>query len=170
MKKIFLMMFNLAFVAISISFAQSNAIDKLFAEKTLSDDFNYVSVSDKMFGSISKSDDNDPEIKEILASLKGLKILKTKINPLDFFSSSRSKLNNSDYEELMSIKENGSNIMFFITGSSGNTVKELVLLVGNKQEAVLMSFTGNINLDKISKIGKILKFDGADKLDNLGKS
>ena len=169
MKKIFLLPLNIALFAITTSFAQSNAIDKLFAEKTVSDDFKYVSISDKMFGTISKSDNNDPEIKEILANLKGLKVLKTEVSALEFYTSARSKLEMNGYEELMSVREKGSNITFYITGSSGKTVKELLLLVGNKQEAVLMSFTGSINLDKISKIGKALNLEGADKLDKLKK-
>jgi hypothetical protein len=167
MKKLFLLILNVLFLFTAVTLAQSNAIDKLFADKTSSDDFNYVSISDKMFGSISKSNENNAEFKEIVASLKGLKVLKTEKNPLEFYNSARLKIEAGGYEELMSVKEKGSNVIFFVTGSQGNIVKELILLVGNKQNAVLMSFTGNINLDKISKIGKAFNIEGADKLDKL---
>ncbi|MBK7096651.1 MAG: DUF4252 domain-containing protein [Saprospiraceae bacterium] len=167
MKKLFLLILNLALFATAVSFAQSNAIDKLFTDKTTNEDFNYVSISANMLSSISKSNENNAEIKEIIASLKGLKVLKTEKNPLEFYNSARLKIGLGGYEELMSVKEKGSNVIFFSTGSQGNIVKELILLVGNKQNAVLMSFTGNINIDKISKIGKAFNIEGADKLDKL---
>lgn len=167
MKKLFLSILNVVIFATGFSYAQSNAIDKLFSEKTTNDDFNYVSISANMFSSISKSNENNEEIKEIIASLKGLKVLKTEKNPFEFYNTARSKCENNGYEELMSVKEKGSNVIFYTTGSKGNIVKELILLVANRQNAVLMSFTGNINLDKISKIGKAFNIEGTDKLDNL---
>ncbi|MGE5356008.1 MAG: DUF4252 domain-containing protein [Deltaproteobacteria bacterium] len=146
---------------------QSNAIDKLFADKTTSEDFNYTSISSSMFGSISKSTENSAEINEIISNLKGLKLLKTERNPMDFYLSAKGKIESAGYEELMSVKEKGSNVVFYTTIPNGKIVKELILLVGNKQSSVMMSFTGNINLDKISKLGKALNFEGADKLKRL---
>ena len=46
-------------------------------------------------------------------------------------------------------------------------INELLLLVGGKDEFVMVSFIGNIDLNKISKLAKVLDVEGAEHLDKL---
>ena len=76
----------------------------------------------------------------------------------------------SAYEELMTVKDGDSNVSFLIKDSDGgNIVNELLLLVGGQEDFVLMSFSGKIPLDKVSKLAKSINIDGAEHLDKLNK-
>ncbi len=164
MKKIqFLIIF--LFAGISLM-AQNNAVDKYFSKYMDNDDFTVVSVSGKMLSMISE-DDNDPETDNILSSLKGINILTTEKNASNFYGEAKSKLYDSGYEELMKVKDKDSNVLFMVRGSDGKKVKELILLVGESDDTVLMSFTGDISLNKISKLGKSLNIQGAENLEKL---
>lgn len=169
MRKTFYFIILIVISSINTALSQSNSIDKFFSKEANNANFTQVVVSDKMLGMLSEKEGYDQEIKDILSKLNGLNILKTEKSPNDFFNLAKSKYKSSNYEELMSVKDHGSNVVFYSTGSNGRTVKELVMLIGNSSQTVLMSFTGNINLDEISKLGQALDIQGADKLKELGK-
>ncbi len=165
MKKIKLVIVAILFFSLNL-FGQNNAVDNLFEKYTESDDFTSVYISGKMFSSITKSN-NTSKVDDVLSSLKGMNILTTEKNPQSFFKEAKSALYNNGYDELMRVKEKGSNVFFFVKDSDGNIAKELVLLVGENNKTVLISFGGTINLDKISELGKTINIKGADKLENL---
>ena len=50
---------------------------------------------------------------------------------------------------------------------TGDIVNELLLLVGGDSEFALLSFTGNIDLKKVGKLGKMLDIDHIDKLERM---
>ena len=165
MKKIILFSITLLLINVNI-FAQNNAIDNLFEKYTDNDDFTSVYISSKMFSTIAKSN-SEEKVDDVLSSLKGMNILTTEKNPKDFFKEAKKKLYSNDYEELMRVKDKGANVLFFVKESDGKIAKELVLLVGESDETVLISFGGNINLDKISDLGKTINIKGANKLGEL---
>ncbi len=162
MKKLHLIIIFL-FAGIALT-AQNNAIDKLFSGYLNNDDFTVVSISGKMLNMIADSDD---DINDIISSLKSINILTTEKAPMDFYKKAKSELYNNKFEELMKVKDKDSNVLFMVRDSDGKKVKELVLLVGENDNTVLMSFTGDIRLDKISKLGKSLNIDGAENLEKL---
>lgn len=167
MKKLSLILIVIAIFSTNI-FSQNNAIDNLFSSYADNDDFTSVFINAKMFNSF-KNSNNTEDVDKILSSLKGLHILTTSKNTMKFYNTAKSKLYDNNYEELMRVKDGKSKVLFFVKDSNGNIAKELVLLVGEANETVLMSFTGNIDLDNISKLGKALNIKGADKLDKLDK-
>lgn len=167
MKKLSLILIVIAFFSTNI-ISQNNAIDKLFSTYADSDDFTSVFINAKMFNSFTGSENAD-EVDNVLSSIKGLHILTTSKNTMKFFDTAKSKLFDNSYEELMRVKDGNSKVLFFVKDSNGNVAKELILLVGEENESVLMSFTGNIDLDNISKLGKVMNIKGADKLDKLDK-
>lgn len=167
MKKISLIIVLLSAFSLSI-LAQNNAIDKLFESYSDNDDFTSVYISGKMFRSFTKSNNNN-DLDDVLSNLKGLHILTTEVNPLKFYKIAKDKLYNNGYDELMRVKEKGSNVLFFVRESDGESAKELILLVGESNNSVLMSFSGKINLDKISQLGSAVNFKGSENLDKLRK-
>ena len=167
MKNLFLILLNIFFV--TIAFSQSNAVDRLFADESRNSDFKYVSISERMFGSIGTSDVGDKDVQDIISNLKGLKILQTNTNAPEFHRNARIKLSSDNYDELMSVRDSGSDVDFFIKGVKGNIADELVMLVGKRDKTVLLSFMGSINLDKISKLGSALNLEGAQMLNRLNK-
>jgi len=168
MKNIFSLALAL-FISLSAS-AQSDAIERFFKDYQENEDFSVVYVSPKMFKMVSKvtNESEDKELAAIVKDLKGLRILTTKKSPAKIYSEANKRLNIKEYEELVTVKEKDSNIRF-ITKESNGLISELLLLVGGKDEFVLMSFVGTIDLNKIAKLAKKLDIDGAEHLEKVNK-
>ncbi|NUN99882.1 MAG: DUF4252 domain-containing protein [Saprospiraceae bacterium] len=147
----------------STLFAQDNAIDKYFSQYVEDERFSVVFISPKMFqmfgdANIEELDVNgDPEgvvLKDIAKDIKSLRILSTETTPDKFYKEFKSKINTSEYEVLMTVKEkDGDNLEFLAKGSNGETIDELLLL-SHDDEFVLISFVGKINLSKVTKLAK----------------
>lgn len=165
-----IIIFLLSFVA-SSSFAQIDAIEKYFENYMDDENFSVVYVSPKMFKMVSKvmDEDTNNEVADVIKDLKGLRILKTSVNSLSFYKDAKSKINTNEYELLMTARDNGQNIEFF-TKESNDIISELLLMVGGKEDFVLMSFVGNIDLKKVAKLAKTLDIEGADYLEQLDKN
>ncbi len=164
--------FSLA-VALCISLsatAQADAIERFFKDYQEDDNFTVVYVSPKMFQMVSKVSDGseDKELSAIVKDLKGLRILTSKVNPDKIYKEANKRLNIKEYEELVTVREKDSNVRF-VTKESNGVINELLLLVGGKEEFVMMSFVGNIDLNKIAKLAKKLDIDGAEHLDKVNK-
>lgn len=164
--------FSLA-VALCISLsatAQADAIERFFKDYQEDDNFTVVYVSPKMFQMVSKVSDGseDKELSAIVKDLKGLRILTSKVNPDKIYKEANKRLNIKEYEELVTVREKDSNVRF-VTKELNGVINELLLLVGGKDEFVMMSFVGNIDLNKIAKLAKKLDIDGAEHLDKVNK-
>jgi endo-1,4-beta-D-glucanase Y len=168
--KFFSTIFFMILATVNVSLAQSDAIEKFFKDYQDNENFSVVYVSPKMFKMVSKatSEQNNQDLSSVLQDLKGLRILSTKLNPEKIYREANQRLAVKEYEELMTVKEKNSNVRF-LTKESGNTITELLLLVGSAEEFTMLSFTGNIDLNKISKLAKSLDIQGAEHLDKIEK-
>lgn len=155
-------------VAIASSFGQADAIEKYFDKYMDDENFTVVYVSPKMFQMISKiaPDEMDDDTKAVIDDLKGLRILTTEYNTKAFYKEAKSLIDTKEYEVLMTVRDDGTNVEFLVK-DTGDIINELLLLVGG-DEFVLMSFVGNIDLDKIAKLANSIDIDGAEHLDKLG--
>lgn len=152
------------------SYAQDDAIGKFFNKYVNDERFTVVSVSPRMFRLFSKIDwdSASAEVKEVVQNLTSLRILSTETTPQQFYQEATKKIDMRQYQELMTVRDKGSNVRFLVQ-QTGNTIHELLMLVGDKDEFMLMSFTGNIDLDKISKLGQAMNIKGMDQLGDLKK-
>lgn len=150
--------------------AQNDAISKYFDKYVNDQDFTVVYVSPKMFSLVSKLDleDMDQEVKTMLNQIKGLRILTTEKTPDKFYKEAIDKFNVSEYESLMTVRDDNENVNFLIKSGAGDTIEELLLLVGG-DEFVMLSFVGNIDLDKISQLADGMDIKGAEHLDKIKK-
>ena len=149
--------------------AQEDAISKYFDQYLDDENFTVVYITPKMFQMMSKLNLKDPEareIKEVLQDLRGLRILQTEHDPMKFYKEAISKFNVKDYELLMTVRDKDENVRFWTKEKDG-IISELLMLVGEKSEFTLISFIGNINLDKISKLANNMKIDGIEHLKDL---
>lgn len=153
--------------------AQSDAIAQYFEKYMYDDRFTVVFISPKMFDMVSKMDLRAPEpetqaVLEIIEGLKGLRILTTRETPRKFFEEARSVLSPKGYEVLMTVRDNnsGDNVEFLVK-EVGDRIQELLLLVGNPDEFVMLSFVGDIDLKKIGELSKVLNVEGAEHLEKL---
>lgn len=167
MKK-FLIMLVPALIMAGSAFGQNDAIQKYFSKYMDDDRFTVVYVSPKMFKLFSKMDWDSvqTDIKSAAESITSLRILTTEDNPLQFYQEAVKLIDIHEYEPLITIRDGGEDVKF-MAKEDGNTIHELLMLSGSKDEFVLMSFVGNIDLDKISKLGKDMNVNGMQYLQDV---
>ncbi|MEC3966773.1 DUF4252 domain-containing protein [Flagellimonas halotolerans] len=135
------------------------------------DDVTSVVVNKSMFNLLAKIDVevDDPEAQDfmdIASSLQSLKVFTTEDKKIgeDMKSSVDSYLKFSKMEELMRVKDKDANVKFYIKeGKDADHVSELLMFVtgmnnveadGRKFETVILSLTGDIDLNKIGSLTK----------------
>jgi len=133
------------------------------------DDVTSVVVSKKAFELLAKMDIevDDPEAQDfmdIATSVNSLKVFTTDNESIgaDMKASVNKYLKSSSLTELMRVKDKDANVKFYIKeGKDSDHVSELLMFVtglkeieadGRRFETVLLSLTGNINLNKISSL------------------
>ncbi len=122
----------------------------------------------KLLGTIGEMSD-DPEAKEFMEAAEGLHGIKVFITEdkgisTEMASTVKKYLKSSSLEELMRVKDKDVNVKFYIrNGKKKDHVSELLMFVsgmknidvdvnGRKFETVLVSMTGDIDLNKIGSI------------------
>lgn len=152
------------------SFAQEDAITKYFNKFMDDEKFSVVYISPKMFSMVSKIEieDMEPELQEVIKSMKGLRILHTEQNALQYYNEALKTINTSEYELLLTARGEGENVRFMVK-DNGDIVEELLMIVGGNENFALLSFIGNIDLKKIGKLAKALDIDNMQYLENLDK-
>ena len=156
MKKIIVLSILMLSVA---TFAQSSVFDKFDAM----DDVTTVVITKEAFKMASKFGGNSPEAKEYVEMVKDLNNLKVYTTENSGIAKQMGDvvnlyLKSSKLVELMRVKDKDANVKIFIkSGKDENHVSELLMFVSDmqnkgNQEAVILSLTGDIDLNKISKI------------------
>ena len=154
-----------------------------------SDDSNvtYVSIKPKMFQMIAKMgiDIEDPEAKAFMDMVNSITSFKTIITDKSEISADISKWvksRSSSLEELMEVRDDGTNVNFYVKeGKDADHVKELLIFVNGidkamkgkgveingenrKIETVVVSLTGDIDLNEISKLTSKMNIPGGEHL------
>ena len=162
-------------MASTVSFAQG-AFDKFEDKEGVAS----VIVNKKMFEMMSKVkvDAKDKEMQQymnLLKKLDNLKVFTTSNAKLgaDMKATVNSYLKSNPLEELMRVNGDGKNVKIYVkSGASSNQVKELLMFIEGanaKNETVLLSLTGNFDLDEISALTEKMKLPGGDSLKKASK-
>jgi len=141
------------------NYAQSSIFDK-FEEM---DDVTTVVITKEAFKMASKFGGSSAEAKEyvdMVKSLENLKVFTTENSAIAKQMSDvvNSYLKSAKLTELMRIKDKDANVKIYIKkGKDENHVSELLMFVSDmqnktNQESVILSLTGDIDLNKISTI------------------
>ncbi|WP_347068693.1 DUF4252 domain-containing protein [Flavobacterium sp. WV_118_3] len=140
------------------------------------DDVTSVVVNKKMFEMMSKvkMDASDKQTQVYINLLKKLDNLKvyttTSAKPASEMKSSvTAYLKANPLEELMRVNDNGKNVKIYVkSGATSSQIKELLMYIeggsGKGNETVLMSLTGNFDLDEISALTEKMKLPGGETL------
>ncbi|MGB5555441.1 MAG: DUF4252 domain-containing protein [Flavobacteriaceae bacterium] len=133
------------------------------------------------FAALDEDDKDSQDFKDIAQSLNGIKVFVTQDKSVseDMGATVKKYLKSADLEELMRVKDKDTNVKFYIkTGKDEDHVSELLMFVsgigktdldinGRKFESVLVSMTGDIDLNKIGSLTK--KMDLPSDLEKAGK-
>ncbi len=181
MKKIVLIIV-VAFVTFT-SNAQSSIFDK-FEDK---DGVTTIVITKKAFElmAIFGGESNEAkEYAELVGGLDGLKVFTTEDKTIaaDMLKTVNSYLKSSKLSELMRINDKDANVRIYIKEGKDDThVEELLMFVnglekhfegnemGRSAEAVIVSLTGNIDLNKISELTEQMNISGSEHLKKAGE-
>lgn len=139
--------------------AQADAISTYFGQYVDDERFTVVYISPKMFQMIDKlSIDFDEEssaaMKDVVKDLRGLRILVADEGAQGLYQEAIQKINTTEYELLMTVRNKSEDDMQFLIKDEGDVVNELLMIVGSDDNFVLMSFVGNIDLEKVAKLSE----------------
>ena len=167
MKKVLSVLTILLFAVISMS-AQNDAIDRFFESYQDNESFSSVYVSPRMFQMVAKvaGEEMEGDLADVVKDLKGLQVLRTDVNPMKYYKEAAKKIPTNEYELLVKVRDEDQNVRIF-SKSSGDIINELLLMVGGKDEFILMSFVGKIDITKLAKLAKSLDIEGAKNLELL---
>ena len=144
----------------------ANAIEKYFSQYIDDERFTVVYISPKLFKMFKKldiagmelEDDEAEAIMDMVGDLEGLRILTADEDTEALYQEAKSKINTKEYEILMTVRTKEGNNVEFLVKDEGDIIKELLLLTGGGgDEFVLLSFVGNIDINKISKLAKTIE-------------
>ena len=172
MKSIFTMGLTL-FFALSLS-AQSS-FDAIFDEYEGDKGFTSVLITKRMFALFAQATDitvDDQSLDDIISDLNGIKILTYEGSDQStknaFEKKTRNTLVDENFEELMRVREEDQDVKIMVK-EKDNIIHELILFVAEKKEIALISLSGIINLEKISKLSKSLNIKGLEHLEDVGE-
>ncbi|MCG2610466.1 DUF4252 domain-containing protein [Flavobacterium sp. SM15] len=174
MKKLFLTVVVALFT--TAIFAQSS-FDKYDGQ----DNVTSVIVNKKMFELMSKvkvdaSDKEAQAYMSLLKKLDNLKVFTTNSSKTatDMKLTVGSYLKSNPLDELMRVNDSGKKVNIYVkSGATSSQVKELLMFIegvnvkGN--ETVLLSLTGNFDLDEISALTEKMRLPGGDSLKKASK-
>ncbi len=163
----------IALVLVSNTFFAQTIFDK-FDDN---DKITAIKVNKKMFELMGKMETKDKESKEYINLVKKLDNLRVFVTSDDKQSSEMKAtadkyLKSNAMEELMRINEKGKSVKIYVkSGAKDTQVKELLMFIegSGKEETVLMSLTGNFDLDELSALTDKMNLPGGDELIRAGK-
>ena len=141
----------------SLIYAQNNTFKSLFDKYENEDNVTIVSISKNMFNLIPGNiKTGNVDIKNVLPKIESLLIITSEK------SSVKEKMNgefksliekNKNYEELMRVKSDKTNVTFNIR-KTGDLINELIMLVNDGEDFVAIQLLGNFTIEDIQKIAK----------------
>ena len=160
-------------LVVSNTFFAQSVFDKFDNQ----DDITTIIVNKKMFSLMSKINAKDKEGEQFLALVKKLDNLKVFMTASDK-KSDEMKLTADKFvkseglEELMRINEKGKNVKIFVkSGNKESQIKELMMFIEGtgKEQSVLMSLTGNFDLDELAVLTDKMNLPGGSDLKKASK-
>lgn len=170
MKKIFLSL--LILVVTNVAFGQS-VFDKFEDQEKI----RTVIVNKKMFSLLSKMKVEDKETQQyvnLIKKLENLKVFATQSDSKaeEMKATAEKYLKTAGMEELMRITDKGKSVKIYVkSGATDSQIKELLMFVDGSgtEETVLMSLTGNFDLDELSVLTEKMKLPGGEDLKKASK-
>ncbi|WP_281239082.1 DUF4252 domain-containing protein [Flavobacterium praedii] len=172
MKKLII---TLVVVLVSSPFFAQGAFDKFDGQ----DDVTSIVVNKKMFELMSKvkvdtSDKEAQQYMNLIKKLDNLKVFTTQSVRVEgeMKATADKYIKTAGLEELMRVNDKGRNIKIMVkSGAKDTQIKELLMFIegGKEDDTVLMSLTGDFDLNEISVLTDKMRIPGGDDLKKATK-
>ena len=172
MKKLII---TLVVVLVSSPFFAQGAFDKFDGQ----DDVTSIVVNKKMFELMSKvkvdtSDKEAQQYMNLIKKLDNLKVFTTQSTRVEgeMKAAADKYIKTAGLEELMRVNDKGRNIKIMVkSGAKDSQIKELLMFIegGKEEDTVLMSLTGDFDLNEISVLTDKMRIPGGDDLKKATK-
>ena len=148
--------------------AQANAIDSYFMEYVEDEQFTVVYISPRVFQMVERlsqdgldlDDEQAEAFVDVASDMRGLRILSTDVTPEKFFREATAKIDTKLYEPLITIRErNGGKTELLLRENTNGKLEELLFLSYGEDEFTMMSFVGDLDLNKVMKLADEMEED-----------
>lgn len=148
---------------------QNSAVDKVFDKYSGKEGYTTVYISSFMFNMLNSLETDDPEYNEFKKATAGIKSIKILTqdggNSVAFGKELLEMLPRSEYQEMMTVKDQDEDVLFLAREQNGK-ITEFLLIVSGGGEDALIAIQGDIDLESIAGIASGLDMPG---LENLGE-
>ncbi len=170
MKKLIL---TLSVILITASgWAQSKSVNELFDKYSGKKGYTTVVITKYMFNLFSNIEaKEDDEYMNMIKNLKSIKILSapgSEASGINFYDEVMKSLPVKKYNVLMEISEDDQDIKL-LAREEKNKIVELLMLIGGKDDNVLICINGDIDMKTIAKLSKSMNIDGMENLEKIKK-
>jgi hypothetical protein len=157
--------------------AMSQSImDKLFDKYSGAEGYTSVYISKYMFDMFRNNETDvktGEDMEQIISKLDCIKILVTDDDPatpapVDLYQEIMKQIPSSPYKEVMVVKEKDQDIKFYAREDKAKVV-ELLMIIGGKDDNVLISIQGDIDMKNISKLARSMNIEGMENLEKMKK-
>lgn len=136
-----------------------------------------VIVNQKAFSLMSKiGSESDDEYLNLIKNIQSLRVFATESAEVavQMEAAVKTYLKTANLEELMRVKDGDSNVTIYVKeGKSEDFVKELFMFVkdseNSSKESVIISLTGDIDLNQIAKLTDKMDLPGGEHLEKASK-
>jgi len=154
------------------AFSQKSPVDEVFDRYNGKQGFTSVYISSKMFSLLARIDKEDDEFRNLVTRIKSIRILSIDsatnlTSGINFSNELLPKLKKTGYEELMTVREDNSQVQFMIREVAGR-IAELVMITGGYSSSVV-SISGDLDLKTIASLSDSMGIDELHGLEKVNK-
>jgi hypothetical protein len=155
--KIKYLLLAISLLGSSLVVAQNSPFKSLFDKYENEDNVTIVSISKSMFNLIPGNiKTNNVDLKSVVSKIESMLIITSEKSDVKgkMYAEFKSLVDkNKEYEELMRVKSDKTNVTFNIR-KKGDLINELVLLVNDEKDFAAIQILGNFTLEDIQNIAK----------------
>ena len=160
MKHKFIILSLFALLYTGSAFGQQDLVNSFFEKYSESEYVTSIYISPRFFNMFNQVDlnleeDETQAISNLVEDLTSLRILIAEENAKAMYDEFSVDFQKANYELLMRVNNKGEDEVDFLIKESEGIVKELIMLIGGTNtDFVLLSFTGDIDLNKVSQLSE----------------
>ena len=148
-------------------FAQ-NSIQAFIEKYKQKPNFTFAYISKDLYENATKFEVKEKDWKkmqQVVKNIGSLTILAADDlkNAKKVYQEALETIAQTEMDELLNVRDGDEKVQIWVK-DEGNNVSQLVLLVGESDEFVLVSFSGQIELAKLAQLGEILDADASEEL------